>query len=67
MLIEQTLFGVRDKIKEAIEILQDLEPKEGYYLADSGGKDSTVILALTTAEKFQRLYGIDFLDWFKHE
>lgn len=46
MLIEQTLFGKADKIKEAIEVLQDLEPKEGYYLADSGGKDSTVILAL---------------------
>ncbi len=46
MLIQQTLFGERDKVKEAIEILQDLEPVEGYYLADSGGKDSTVILEL---------------------
>ena len=46
MLKENTLFGEHNKIKEAIQVLRDLEPKEGYYLADSGGKDSTVILEL---------------------
>lgn len=46
MLIEQQLFEKRDKVQEAIKILQELEPKEGYYVADSGGKDSDVIYAL---------------------
>ena len=46
MLIEQQLFEKRDKVQEAIKTLQELEPKEGYYVADSGGKDSDVIYAL---------------------
>lgn len=46
MLTENTLFGVDDKVKIAIEILKDLEPEEGYHVADSGGKDSCVILEL---------------------
>ena len=46
MLIEKTLFGIDDKVKTAIEILKDLQPDEGYYVADSGGKDSCVILEL---------------------
>lgn len=40
MLQETTLFGVTDKVKEAVAILQQYEPPEGYYLAFSGGKDS---------------------------
>ena len=49
MLIENTLFGNRNKINDAIEILKTFEKKaieinhDGYLLADSGGKDSTVI------------------------
>lgn len=46
MLIENTLFGVRDKVKIAIERLRFYEPEDGYYLAYSGGKDSDVILEL---------------------
>ena len=46
MLIEQTLFGEVDKVKNAIEFLRDLEPAERYYLAFSGGKDSICIKAL---------------------
>lgn len=42
MLQENTLFGVTDKVKEAVSILQQYEPPEGYYLAFSGGKDSLV-------------------------
>ena len=45
MLIEQTLDGVKDKVKIAIERLKSFEPPEGYYLAFSGGKDSTPIIA----------------------
>lgn len=40
MLKETTLFGVTDKVKEAVEILRKHEPPEGYYLCFSGGKDS---------------------------
>ena len=46
MLVEKQLFEIRDKVKEAIQMLKDLEPEEGYYVADSGGKDSDVILQL---------------------
>lgn len=42
MLIENTLFGIRNKVEEAIEFLKEYEPPEGYYLAFSGGKDSQV-------------------------
>jgi len=35
-----------DKVKESIKLLQEVEPKEGYYLAFSGGKDSVVIKSL---------------------
>ncbi len=40
------LFG-RDKVREAIERIRMFEPVEGYYLADSGGKDSSTVLFLT--------------------
>ena len=46
-LIEHDLFdGKIDKVAIAIERLKTFEPKEGYYLAFSGGKDSVVIKAL---------------------
>ena len=46
MLVENTLFGIEDKVEIALEMLRTFEPKEGYYVAYSGGKDSTVILDL---------------------
>ena len=49
-LIEKDLFGQKhDKVKTAIERLRAFKPQngyDGYYLADSGGKDSTVVRAL---------------------
>lgn len=42
MLIEKTLFGTTDKVQEAIDLLREHEPKDGYYMGFSGGKDSTV-------------------------
>lgn len=45
-LIAQTLFGVTDKVANAIASLKMYEPPEGYFVAFSGGKDSTVILDL---------------------
>ena len=53
------LFG--DTLEEAaIRLLQDLEPPEGYYLAFSGGKDSTVVydLAVRAGVKFDAHYNI---------
>ena len=46
MLIENTLFGIEDKVAIALDMLRTFEPPEGYYVAYSGGKDSTVILDL---------------------
>ena len=46
MLIENTLYGEVDKVKVAINRLKLHEPKEGYYLAFSGGKDSCVCYEL---------------------
>jgi len=40
---------ISEHIKIAIRRLQQFEPPEGYYLAFSGGKDSTVLLHLAKA------------------
>lgn len=45
-LIENTLFGIVNKIEIAIARIKAYEPPEGYYLAFSGGKDSCTILQL---------------------
>ena len=47
MLVEQTLYGTVDKVAEAIHILREYEPDEGYYVAFSGGKDSLCVYWLT--------------------
>lgn len=46
VLDEKTLFEEYNKVDVAIKRLQTFEPKDGYYLAFSGGKDSIVIKAL---------------------
>jgi len=45
-LVETTLFGTVDKVALAVERLREFEPREGYYVAFSGGKDSCVLLDL---------------------
>ncbi len=64
MLVENTLFGVRDKVKIAIDRLRAFEPPEGYYLAFSGGKDSQCIyhLAKEAGVKFDAHYNITGID-----
>lgn len=64
MLVEDTLFGVRDKVKIAIDRLQAFEPEEGFYLAFSGGKDSQCIyhLAKEAGVKFDAHYSLTTVD-----
>ena len=64
MLIEQTLFGVTDKVKTAIKRLQAFEPPEGYHVAFSGGKDSKVFYHLGKEEgvKFNAIYTLTNVD-----
>lgn len=65
MLIEQTLFGTRDKVKEAISRLQAFEPADRpYWLAFSGGKDSVCILALAkmAGVKYEAVYNVTSVD-----
>lgn len=64
MLVEHTLFGVRDKVAIAIDRLKAFEPPEGYYLAFSGGKDSQCIyhLAKEAGVKFDAHYNLTTVD-----
>ena len=64
MLVENTLFGVRDKVKDALDMLREFEPEDGYYLAYSGGKDSTVLLDLArrSGVKFDAHYNLTTVD-----
>lgn len=51
MLENQELFGMYSKEEQAIKSIQLHEPKEGYYVCFSGGKDSTVIYDLVKRAK----------------
>lgn len=50
--------------RRAIALLKNHEPREGYYLADSGGKDSSVILELAkkSGVKFDAHYCVSPID-----
>lgn len=64
MLKENTLFGTRDKVAEAIQRLRSFEPEEGYYVAFSGGKDSQCIYHLCemAGVKFDAHYSVTSVD-----
>lgn len=52
------------KEKDAIQLLKDFEPKEGYWLAYSGGKDSDVISTLADLAdvKYKKMYNVVSVD-----
>ena len=60
MLVEYTLFGIKDKVKTAIERLKMFEPADGYFLAFSGGKDSQCIYHLA------KMAGVRFTAHYSH-
>lgn len=64
MLIENTLFGTRDKVAEAIQRLKSFEPEDGYYVAFSGGKDSQCVYHLCemAGVKFDAHYSVTSVD-----
>lgn len=66
MIIDFDIFRMRfvDKEEEAIAILREAEPPEGYYVAYSGGKDSTVILDLVrrSGVKYDAHYNVTTVD-----
>lgn len=63
MIHQLDLYG-RDKVDKAILRLQTYEPKEGYYLCFSGGKDSCVIKALAdmAGVKYDAHYNVASVD-----
>lgn len=64
-LIERDLFGQKhDKVETAIKRFKTFEPAEGYYLADSGGKDSTAVRALArmAGVRFDSHYNVTTID-----
>lgn len=63
MLGQLNLWG-KDKVEVAIDRLQSFEPKGGYYLAFSGGKDSQCIyhLAKQAGVKFDAHYRVTGID-----
>ena len=63
-LVSETLFGVRNKVQEAIDLFKKHEPPEGYYLAFSGGKDSVCIywIAKMAGVTFDAHYNLTTVD-----
>ena len=63
MLGQLNLWG-KNKVEVAIDRLQSFEPKDGYYLAFSGGKDSQCIyhLAKMAGVRFDAHYRITSVD-----
>lgn len=59
-----TFDGEIDMVQRAIDRLRAFEPKEGYWLAYSGGKDSIVIkrLAEMAGVKFEAHYNVTSVD-----
>lgn len=63
-MLGQLNFDGKNKVEVAIEILQAFEPKEGYFLGFSGGKDSVVANALCdmAGVKYDAHYSVTSVD-----
>jgi phosphoadenosine phosphosulfate reductase len=63
MLGQLNIYGM-DKVEVSIERFKAFEPKEGYFLAFSGGKDSCVIKALAdmAGVKYDAHYNVTSVD-----
>jgi len=63
-LIEPMLTGTRDRVQIAIDRLRNFEPKDGYYLAFSGGRDSVTLMRLAqmSGVKFDAHYQVTTVD-----
>lgn len=63
MIHQLNIYG-KDKVQVAIDRLKAFEPKEGYYLAFSGGKDSVTIKALAdmAGVKYDAHYNLTSVD-----
>jgi phosphoadenosine phosphosulfate reductase len=53
-------MNLADRVKRAIDLLKDNEPPEGFYLAFSGGKDSTV------CKELANMAGVKYDAWFNN-
>ncbi len=64
MGITQLNFANQTKVETALGLIKAFEPKEGYYLAFSGGKDSVVLydLVLKAGVKFDAHYCVSPID-----
>ena len=64
MSIHQLNIYGMDMVEVAIERLKAFEPKEGYYLAFSGGKDSVTVKALAdmAGVKYDAHYNVTSVD-----
>lgn len=64
MSMSQLNLAGQDRVGVAIERMRTMEPPEGYYLAYSGGKDSTVLLALArlAGVKYDAHYNLTTVD-----
>lgn len=58
------LFPLDKMEEETIAFLRKYEPEEGYYLADSGGKDSRVLRKLTelSGVKYKAFHNLTTID-----
>jgi len=63
-MLHQLSFNGKDKLQIAIDRIKTFEPKEGYYLAFSGGKDSVVVKALCdmAGVKYDAHYNLTSVD-----
>lgn len=60
MLIQTSLFGMDTLVDDAVSLLRQHDPPDGYYLCFSGGKDSVVAydLAVRAGVKFDAHHNI---------